>query len=214
MDKIDGIIFDMDGIILDSESICFKTWQIAAKEFNLSNIQIAQTECLGTNKEDTLSILKKIYGQDFDSKVFLDRTSELFFEIEKKEGLKLMPYVIPTLKYLKTKYPLALATSTRKETATRQLINANVINYFKTLTFGDMVKHSKPDPEIYTMACNSLNIKPENCIAVEDSPNGIISAYKAGLRCIMIPDKIKPTTQIEKLCWNICNSMNDLQKIL
>ena len=62
-----------------------------------------------------------------------------------------------------------------------------------------MITKSKPDPEIYLKAAQELNVKPEECIALEDSPNGIKSAYNANMQVIMIPDLVKPTEEIKKL---------------
>ena len=73
-----------------------------------------------------------------------------------------------------------------------------------------MVTHSKPHPEIYQMACKSLGLKPEECIAVEDSPNGIKSAVAAGLKTIMIPDTIAPTKEIESIVWKICTNLQEM----
>ena len=79
-----GIIFDMDGVILDSETISDRTWFAAAKERNLEiNIDLIN-QCRGTNKNDTIAIFKKYYGEDFDVDGFLTRTGELFHQIEEK----------------------------------------------------------------------------------------------------------------------------------
>ena len=117
MADIKGIIFDMDGVILDTETICFRTWKIAGNEFHLADIEKAQHACLGTNKTDTLSILRQLYGNNFEAEHFLERTSELFSQIETTEGIQLMPYADETLSYLVKKYTVALATSTRREKA-------------------------------------------------------------------------------------------------
>lgn len=214
MKDINAIIFDMDGVILDSESICDKTWKIAAKEFKIGDISESVNICRGRNKNDSITILKEYYGQSFEAEKFLSRTSELFHEIENSGELKLMPYAKEILEYLKPKYKIALASSTKKESVYRQLKNLKVFDYFETLTTGDMVIHSKPDPEIYKIACDSIKTKPENCIAIEDSPNGIKSAASAGLKTIMIPDRIKPTEEIKPFCWKILSSLKNLEEIL
>lgn len=106
---------------------------------------------------------------------------------------------------------LALASSTRRTSVERQLTRAGLIKYFKTLTCGDSVKHSKPDPEIYTKACASVGVLPQDCAAVEDSPNGVISAYRAGLKVIMVPDQIQPTDEIKKMCTAVLTSLDELE---
>ena len=122
-----------------------------------------------------------------------------------------MPFAKEILDYLKPKYRIAMASSTRKATVERQLKAVGVLDYFETLTCGDMVEHSKPNPEIYLMACNSLGLKPEECVAIEDSPNGIKSAFAANLHTIMIPDKIQPTEEIKKMCERILLSLEQIK---
>lgn len=214
MNHIKAIVFDMDGVILDTETMVDKSWIIAAKEFNLPQIQDAMIACLGTNKNDTLDILNKKYGHLCNPQDFLSRASELFHKLEFEEGIALMPYAKECLEYLKPKYRIALASSTRNELVIRQLKNANVLEFFEVIVTGDMVLHSKPDPEIYLKACEELNIPPENCIAIEDSPNGLKSAFFAGLNTIMVPDKIQPNEELNQFIWKKCDSLKKVMDML
>ena len=214
MENIKAIIFDMDGVILDSESISDITWRKAAEEKGLTVNDEILNACRGSNKNDTIQTLQKYYGSDFDSEAFLERTSILFHEIEEKDGIPLLPYAKEILAYLKTRYRLALASSTRGPTVERQLRAAGVIDFFETRTTGEMVEHSKPNPEIYLMACKSIGMNPEDCAAIEDSLNGIRSAYAAGLKPIMVIDKVQPTEEIKKMCCNIFNSLDGLKTVL
>ena len=211
---IKAVIFDMDGVLLDTESISDKTWELAAKEMNVVADSSIINECRGTNKADTIRILKRILGQDFDVDRFLSLTSEYFHQIEFSSGIPLMPFAKEILEYLRPKYKLALASSTRRVAVTRQLTNAGLISYFDTITTGDQVVHSKPDPEIYRMACESIGMKPEECIAIEDSPNGIKSAHAAGLSVIMIPDRVAPTPEITALCCNVFEHLDGVKKVI
>ena len=77
MNHIKAIVFDMDGVILDTETMVDKSWIIAAKEFNLPQIQDAMVACLGTNKNDTLDILNKKYGHLCNPQDFLSRALKL-----------------------------------------------------------------------------------------------------------------------------------------
>lgn len=212
--SIKAIIFDMDGVILDSETISDRTWAIAQKEMNVSTDSDFINLCRGLNHNDTLQVLHEVFGADFDAEGFLNKTTSHFYEIEDKEGIPLMPYAKELLNYLKPKYRLALASSTNGKAVQRQLTNTGVIDFFETRTTGEMVEHSKPDPEIYLMACRSLGLESAECVAVEDSPNGIRSAHAAGIPVIMVPDKIKPTPELESLCWKICPSLKSLAEFL
>lgn len=209
-----AIIFDMDGIILDTESIVQDTWTIAGKEFNFDDITNTLKECLGTNKKQTLEILISKYDDSYSCKKFLERTSELFQEIELSKGINLMPFAKELLEYVKNKYKIGLASSTRNVVVKRQLKNAGVLDYFEVIVTGDMVKNSKPDPEIYLKACNELDVLPKDAYAIEDSPNGIMSAFNAGLKTIMIPDRIKPNEEIKNYTWKVLPSLKNLIEIL
>ena len=211
MCKIKAFIFDMDGVILDSERISDITWEKAATKLKLSKSSSAIIDkCRGTNYDDMVILLKDYYGSDFDVHKFLSLTGEYFREIEDTSGIPLLPFVKESLDFLTKHFTLGLASSTAGNTVRRQLTAAGVINYFENLVTGDMVVHIKQDPEIYRLACESLSLKPEQCIAVEDSPNGIKSAYEAGLQVIMVPDMIKPAADLEKMCLTVCNSLNDM----
>ncbi|MCR5494712.1 MAG: HAD family phosphatase [Treponema sp.] len=212
--EIKAVIFDMDGVLLDTETISWKTWRIAAEEYGLKDIDSANSKCMGANRIHIAEILKSIYGQDFDGIKFLNRTSELFDEIEKSQGIPLMPFTEEALDYLTGKYTLALASSTRKFKVYRQLGACKIIQYFETITCGDQVENSKPAPDIYLKACESIGIKPENCAAIEDSPNGVRSAKAAGLYTIMIPDKIQPDEELKALSDKILKNLGEIKSIL
>ena len=142
----------------------------------------------------------------------MEQTSVFFSEIEKSEGISLMPFAKQTLEYLKDKgYRIALASSTRGPIVTRQLEKAGLLSFFESLSTGDQVSHSKPDPEIYKLACKSLNLPPKKCAAVEDSPNGIKSAKTAGLFTIMVPDRIEPDEELLRKVDFLCSNLSEIK---
>lgn len=214
MANIKAVVFDMDGVLIDSETLCDKTWVQTAREMNLENIESCIKDCRGLNRQDAVKVLKSYYGQDFDGIKFLDRNSELFMEVEATEGVPLMPAVMETLEYLSKKYILCVASSTRKVHVLRELEEVGVAKFFKTFTTGDEVVHGKPDPEIYLKACASIGCKPEECVGIEDSYNGVRSSVSAGLKTIMIPDRAPANDEMKSIAWKICTSMNEVQNIL
>ncbi len=115
------------------------------------------------------------------------------------QGVELKPGVADTLKYLKEKgVKVGLATSTVRERATGYLKAHHIDQYFDELVFGDTVEHGKPAPDIYLKACEMLDVKPEEAIAVEDSINGILSAGRAGMYPVMVIDLIQPNNITEQ----------------
>ena len=214
MNDFKAIVFDMDGVILDSESLSDVTWDKAAADFNIKMTADILNSCRGSNKHDILIKLADIYGKDFDTNGFLARTGVYFDEIKDRDGIPLMPYAEQALSRLKKDYKIALASSTKGPVVRSELAAVNVLHYFESITTGEQVIHSKPNPEIYLMACKSIGLKPEECIAVEDSFNGIRSAKAAGLFTVMIPDKVQPTAEIKALCDKIFANLQDFTDFL
>ncbi|MBO7639986.1 MAG: HAD family phosphatase [Treponema sp.] len=212
---IEAVIFDMDGVIFDSERISRMAWDIAGKEYGISDVKTAVRECTGVARPSQWVYLKNKYGQDFPAKEFRERCSEIFHKYTAENGLPVMPYARETLEYLKGKgYRLAIASSSKTSTVIPELTEAKLLDYFEKVTCGDMVEHSKPHPEIYAFTAEAINATKENCIAVEDSPNGIRSAHAAGLKPVMVPDQIQPDEEIKKLLYRLCTSLNELRDFL
>ena len=132
-----------------------------------------------------------------------------------KEGVPMKPGVREILTFLKERgIPTALATSTGRPRTKRRMEMTGLGPYFSAIITGDQVVHSKPDPEIYLLACQALGTDPEHTIAVEDSRNGILSAARAGMQVIMVPDMIPPTPELEALLFRRCSSLMDVQALL
>lgn len=214
MQGIKGIVFDMDGVLLDTETISFYTWKVIGKDYGIKDTDEAQKVCMGANRKDTITLLKRIYGEGFNSEEFLERCHDLFYKIEEKEGIPLMPGACDALATLKDKYILALATSTRRIIASRQLKNARLYDYFTYYIYGDEIEHSKPDPQIYSLISRRMGIEPTALIAIEDSPNGVKSANAAGLKVVMVPDKVFPNKEIESLCTCVKKSLFEVTSLL
>lgn len=77
-----------------------------------------------------------------------------------------------------------------------------------------MVQHSKPDPEIYKKACRCIGMLPEACLALEDSPAGVRSAYAAGLKVIVVPDLLEPPEDVLSLAYERCATLHEVIPLL
>ena len=210
-----AVIFDIDGVLLESESVCVLVWRLASKECGIDDIDKIIEKNRGCNYTDTRASLEHDLQSVSAADKFMNRTAELFNKIETEEGIPSMKGAREALEYLTKKgYRIALASSTDGNAVRRQMKNAGFIDFLETLTTGDTVSRGKPDPEIYARACASLGLSPDVCCAIEDSPNGMRSAYRAGLSCIMVPDKIAPDDEMKKIAMCILPSLDAIATVL
>lgn len=213
--KYKAVVFDMDGIIFDSERLVLECWKEIAQEKGIEQMDEVFRKCIGTNMIKTREILLEHYGEDFPFDTFRKEASVLFHSRYDNGRLPMKIGIKELLIYLKEKgMKIGLASSTRYEMVRQELQDAGILTYFQTLTCGDMVKQSKPEPEIFLKACESLFVKPEEAIAIEDSFNGIRSAYRAGMLPIMVPDMIPPNEEMEQLAGKIFTDLAEVKEWL
>lgn len=202
-----AVVFDMDGILFDTERLCMEVWKEFADEMGIKNIEKALMGCIGLNRTDTRIFLENFYGKDFPYDELRQTTSERMAKRMEKE-IPMLPGVRELLDYLtERKVPIGLASSSRSEVIKSHITRAGLTDYFKVVVGGDMIEHSKPLPDIYLIACEKLGVAPGDAYAIEDSPNGIRSAYNAGMKAIMVPDLIEPTEEMEEKATVILPSL-------
>ncbi|MGN1138328.1 MAG: HAD family hydrolase [Ruminococcus sp.] len=205
---IKGAVFDMDGLMFDTENLTFKIWNEILTEKDYSYSFDIYKKTIGVRSAEVKDFYGNLYGNSFDYDKIKAEAMERFWEYTEKYGVPIKTGLFEILDYLKSKdIKIALATSTTTKSATEILTRAKVIDYFDRLICGDMVKNSKPDPEIFITAVKELGEKPQDCIALEDSINGIKSAYNAGLKCIMVPDLMEPTNEIRPMLFALCQDL-------
>lgn len=206
-----AVVFDMDGIIFDSERCVMECWIDLADKYNIPNILEPYMKCIGTNKKRTKEIMQSYYGENFDFDAYDKEKADTYHQKYDGGRLPLKPGVFALLDYLKENGKLiALASSTRRQTVISQLEDANIIQYFHSIICGDMVSNSKPHPEIFLKACESMDVDPAYVYAIEDSYNGIRAAHTGGLMPIMVPDLLPATEEMENLSVTICDSLNSV----
>lgn len=192
-----AIVFDMDGVLFDTEMVCLEGWKVVAEKNNLPDMENVFPRCIGLNNNDCQTVLKDAYGEDFDYGEFRKQASAEFWNYIENKGLPEKPGVHELLEWLKeSDYKVGLASSTRRESVLNCLENAGIREYFEVIISGDMVEHSKPEPDIYLLACKELGVEPGEAYAIEDSFNGIRSAHAAGMKPIMVPDMLAPDEEM------------------
>ena len=193
------VIFDMDGVIFDSEQLVLDSWEKVGEKYGIPDVGKILTDCIGTNKNKTQEIVHAHYGKDFDYEKYSKEASFLFHEYVRENGLPVKKGVRELLQYLKEeKIAVGLASSTRLAVVQEELKLTGLYDYFGVVVGGDQLKRSKPEPDIYLMACEKMGVLPENAYAVEDSYNGIRAAYSAGMMPIMVPDLLPATEEMRE----------------
>lgn len=217
MKRPQAVVFDMDGVLFDTERLYLEEWRSFAAEKQIPSEQMEKAiyGCVGLNNADTRLLFRQILGEQFSFDEAYEACSRHMRDKIEQEGIPIKPGVREILEYLRSeKYKLALASSTRTERVLIQLEQGQIRDYFTVVTGGDRVEHSKPQPDIYRITCEELGVAPENAFAIEDSPNGIRSAYGAGMHPIMVPDLIMPTPEIEMLLYARCETLFDVMALL
>ena len=208
MKKFDAVIFDMDGVIFDSERAWLECWKELAEKYGINGVEDAVIACTGTTMERTREIILERYGEDFPYDEYAKESSVIFHRKYVGGRLPVKKGAEDILKFLKLNgIKTALASSTRKATVVSELRAAGLLEYFNELITGEMVQRSKPAPDIFLLACEKVGVKPENAYAIEDSYNGIRAAAAAGMRPVMVPDRLAPTEEMERTAFLILPSL-------
>ena len=210
-----AVVFDMDGVIFDSETLLTECWVEVAREHGIPDVEHTNYLCLGVNDVETKEIFLHVYGQDFPYDTYEREVMRLFRKRASGGKLPKKPGVEELLSFLKEQgVKVALATSSRESIVMDEIREAGLLSYFDAIVYGDTITKSKPDPEIYLKACGRLGVEPEKAYAVEDSFNGVRSATRAGLSCIMVPDIKQPDDEMRSLACCILPSLVEVKEYL
>lgn len=211
--KFKAAIFDMDGLILDSERTVLSIWEQIGEKYGFAGIREYGISVIGKNKKATVDEFARVYGEPGDR--YERELREIYNGLAAQGKVPLKPHTIELLSAMKNAgMKIAIASSSTREEVTSQMEVLGALPYFDTCVCGDQVTRSKPDPEIFLLACDALGIKPEESVGLEDSFNGVRSCKASGLFTIMVPDIIQPDDEMKGLADVILPSLKDVQDFL
>ena len=211
---VSAVIFDMDGTLVGTETVSQKAWGEAFRRAGVEDSSSISLGFIGCNVASNTQTLIKVLGSEERALQAYKDHDEVFAALSPTE-LEAKPGALETVEAVRADgYLVALATSTHCEKAHARLARFGLDGKFDAMIFGDEIKHSKPDPEIFLLAAAALDVKPGLCVVVEDSLNGVRAGHAAGMHVIMVPDLVEPTEEITGMCDAVVDTLFEVEEIV
>ena len=186
---VDAVIFDMDGLLIDSEPF----WRLAEVEaLSAVGVPIDDDKARLTTGLRTDEVVEHWYAQyPWQGPTKQEISAQIIRGVidlvrERGEALPGVGEVLDGM--VAAGYPLAIASSSASETINAVLARLGIADYFRVVQSAEHEPYGKPHPAVYIEAARRLGIHPTKCVAFEDSPNGVVAAKAARMRCIAVPD--------------------------
>ena len=213
--KIKGILFDMDGVVLDTEKLYTRFWMEASayQGFPMTREQALGMRSLGKGVAEAQ--IRSYFGDKADYQIIRATRIRMMNAYIRLHGIEAKPGIRELLAYLEERgIPRAITSSAGLATIREHLGALGLADRFTCLCSGKDVPNGKPAPDIYLHGAACLGLKPEECLAIEDSPTGIESACRAGCRPVLIPDQDMPGEETLSKCFAKADSLTDIIDLL
>ena len=212
---IRGVLFDMDGLVLDSERLYTRFWMESA---HLLGYPMTLEQALGMRsltRETGQAKLVEYFGPGVSYPEVRGLRVKLMDAYIDEHGIAPKPGIRELLVFLKDRgIRTAIASSSPMANIQRHLAANGLLDAFDELCSGYEVPNGKPAPDMYLYAAGRLGLKPEECLALEDSPAGIESACRAGCLPVMIPDQDQPGEKLLPMLYAKADSLTDVIDLL
>lgn len=185
-----GIIFDLDGVLCHTDHYHYLAWKRLADRLNIPFNEQDNNRLRGVSRMESLEIILEKSSQTYTEEQkasFAEEKNEEYRELlQQMKPEDIAEEVRETLTLLKKQFLLAVGSSSKNT----QLIleKTNMKQYFDAIADGNDIKKSKPDPEVFLIAAERIQLKPEECLVVEDAKAGVEAAVNGGFDCAGIGD--------------------------
>lgn len=209
--KIEGLIFDLDGVITNSEYYQWQGWVLPLKKYGIEFDKETYIKhyCGNSGIYIDAELIEK-YNLKIKEGTLWDEKRKLLDVWFNEKAMPLMPYAQEAVEFLANKFKkFALCSSGDRKEILIKLRLDNLTKYFPIVIAGDDVERPKPYPDIYLLSVEKLGLKPEKCVAIEDTQYGLQAAKDAGLYCIAIPNEYSATQDFSR-ADKIFSSLKDV----
>lgn len=209
-----AVIFDMDGLLFDTEVLYRDAFFAAARDMGGHMPEPVFHSLIGLPGESSRRLLLDHFGDDFDVDGLWDASAEHFHALARgqdflKAGVREVLDLLDALAL-----PRAIATSSRHEDVAFNLGRHGLEDRFHAVAARGDYPRGKPHPDPFLVAAGWLGVDPADCLALEDSHNGVRSAAAAGMMTVMIPDLLAPNPEMDALCVRIVSDLHSAADLI
>ncbi len=197
MTRFDAVIFDMDGVLIDSEPLHFAVLADLLARAGHTYTRAENEQFIGTTSEAMFSTMIARYKLPGSVATYEARYDSALLQVLQQPHPP-APGVTALLDRLRDRrVRVGVASSSRRLWVEATLRSLGVAQAFEVVVAGDDVERGKPDPAIYLLAAKRLGVRPEQCLAIEDSPNGVQSARAAGMTVLGVRTEYTAHLQLD-----------------
>jgi len=210
-----GLIFDVDGVIADTERVNAEaSIKVFATLFGVDGVVRSDFEKgLGRGAAEYVRAAARVHGLDLSDEQVEAATQarqETFLAMLEEEPLPAFPGVLELMSAAlsDSDFKVGIATSSTREKSEAVLKSAQIPYLKMEYVTGNDVEKKKPDPELFLTAARRLGLAPDQCVVIEDAPNGVAAAKAAGCRCIAVTNSTTSEQLTEADC--VVNSLEQI----
>ena len=183
-----GVIFDLDGVLVDSSAFHFEAWQAWADEIGLGE-RVTWAWFRQTFGRRNADVFETLYQEPPSAEQMRRQAErkEAIFRERARGRLAPLPGARELVEALHVAgFRLALGTSAPRENATMMLDEIGLTPFFDVQITGDDVTVGKPDPQVFRLGAERLDVAPERCLVIEDAAAGVEAAHGGGMAAIAV----------------------------
>ena len=212
--EVKAVVFDMDGLLVDSERIFRDAFLQVSHDMGVDLPLEVFLRMVGAPGEQNRRLARDLFGPEFDVNAWFAAVSARA-HAQIRVDLALKAGVVELLDRLdELGIPRAIATSSGHDNVTMQLTPHVLLPRFGAVIAQGDYARGKPFPDPFLAAAERLGVAPEDCLALEDSHNGVRAAHAAGMMTIMVPDLLEATDEMQAMCVTIAETLHDVRDLL